>query len=155
MQEYLDVHFSAIRTKDSGVPYVVLTPRSMEGELLIALNSFDANRLGLSALRFMDVDLRDVISELIAALEGELLSVSLERDSDDRVAAYLAVRTVRGISRVEVRPGEGIFSAVRSGVPLRAARHLFQKYSKEGEEISLEKRILQQNTDELGTFRLQ
>jgi bifunctional DNase/RNase len=153
MKKFIDVVFTSIKTQDMALPFMVLESAGDYRSLLVAINPYDANRLGLSTLNFLDFTPVDALSDVISSLGGELAFVTLENSGEDVVVCYLHVKTDRGVQKIEVRPGEGVYTASVSHAPVRAEECLFTLHRKK-KTVSLKERIQKKNTDELLTYRL-
>ncbi|ERP38950.1 DUF151 domain-containing protein [Chitinivibrio alkaliphilus] len=153
MKQLVDLRFTGIKSKELSHPVMVLESAFSQTQLYIAVNPFDANRLGLSILRFLNYSADNTLHRLMTALGGRLYMVTLEQEKEV-VACFLHVRTSYGVEKIEARPGEGVYMALEEQVPLRGEESLFA-LGKTQKKRSLAERIRRKQTEELATYHLQ
>lgn len=68
----------------------------------------------------------DLILNIIARLQAELVSVSIHDLRDDMFIGQLDLRTERGILEIDCRSSDAVALAIRAGVPIYASEHVLE-----------------------------
>ncbi len=152
MERFLKVEFASMTSDKKGAPVMVLKNHDRQKELFIAVNGIDANRLAIASLSFLGSSINTLPTNLISALGGSIERVILSRKEEGLLVCHLHIAQNGTVTKVECRPGEGVFVAQSTSADIIADESLFQH--PDDKPKNLGQRIRELNTDDALSFHL-
>ena len=102
-----------------------------ERSLPIVVGQFEAQAIAL-ALEQIHLDrpmTHDLLSQVITNMTEGLESVVIQKLKEGTFYAELNVKNEQGIEKIDARPSDAIALALRSGVPIKVSREVFDEAS--------------------------
>jgi len=102
-----------------------------ERSLPIVVGQFEAQAIAL-ALEQIHLDrpmTHDLLSQVITNMTEGLESVVIQKLKEGTFYAELNVKNEQGIEKIDARPSDAIALALRSGVPIKVSREVFEEAS--------------------------
>ncbi len=151
MKSFVTVTFRSLTVDKKHNPVMVFTQEDHQQELLIAVNSVDANRLAIASMNILKAKINNLSGEIITALGGSLERITLEQKKESQIQCYLHILVNDHTIKVEARPGEGVLMGLNLDRPILAEKGLY-KLSKD--EPTLAERVRSLNTQSFGLQRI-
>jgi len=114
-----------------GYTLFLQTKDNDERSLPIVVGQFEAQAIAL-ALEQIHLDrpmTHDLLSQVITNMTEGLESVVIQKLKEGTFYAELNVKNERGIEKIDARPSDAIALALRSGVPIKVSREVFEEAS--------------------------
>ncbi len=114
-----------------GYTLFLQTKDNDERSLPIVVGQFEAQAIAL-ALEQIHLDrpmTHDLLSQVISNMTEGLESVVIQKLKEGTFYAELNVKNEQGIEKIDARPSDAIALALRSGVPIKVSREVFDEAS--------------------------
>jgi len=150
--EYVDVDVEDVRSMTLNDPpgersVVLLVERAGERLLPIWVGRFegDAIAIGLVGAEARRPLTHAFAAQLLAAVDGRLGEVRIERLVNETFYAQVVVEAQSGVKMVDARPSDAIALALETGAPIRVSREVMQQAGLTRPELA-QKRPMASNT---------